>query len=110
MGGRGARDEINVGHVRGERGKILLNGLVVANVSQHAIKYWQLRYFSGDRNARLRHQSQQSNGLQPNRFSTGVGTADDELAVSAVQLHRERHDLSTAIAQVALQQWMPRSM
>ena len=60
---RGARDEIDVGDVGGESRKILLDGLIVADIGQHRIKHRQLGAIRGDGNAGLRHQ-----GQQPNRF------------------------------------------
>ena len=37
LGGRGARDEIDVGDVGGEGGEILLDRLIVANVGQDGV-------------------------------------------------------------------------
>ncbi len=58
--GRSARYEINVGDVCGEGRKVLLDGLIVANVGQHRVKYGQLRAVGWDGNPGLRHQRQQA--------------------------------------------------
>ena len=63
---------------------------------------------AGTRNARLRHQRQQSDGLQRHGFSAGVGAADDELAVLGVELNSKRNDGNAPRLQRPLQQRMPR--
>ena len=80
---RGARDEINIGDVRGESGKILLDRLVVADIGQHGIEHRQLRAVGRHGNAGLRHQRQQPSGFQADGFAAGVWAGDDQLPRSA---------------------------
>src|SRR5215469_13737859 len=79
FGRRGARNEIDVGDVRGKGRKILLNRLIVADIGEHGIENRQLGFKRWNRNARLRHQRQQANGFKGNGLSTGVGTGYYEL-------------------------------
>ena len=86
MRGGVVRDEIDVGDVRGKRRQVLLDGLVVADVGEDGVEDGQLGAVGRNRNARLRHQRQQADGLQRDRLAAGVGAADDELAMLAIEL------------------------
>ena len=97
-------NEINVGHVGRECRKILLDGLVVADIGQHRIKYGQLGAVRGNWNAGLRHQRQQAHGFQGNSFSAGVWTGDDQFKIFAFEFDADRNDLPTLGFQVSLQQ------
>src|ERR1044071_6845282 len=108
MGRGGARDEINVGDVRGEGGKILLDRLVIADIGKNGIKDRQPRRGGGHGNAGLRHERQQSNGFEAHGFAAGVGPADDELAMAAIHLKRERDYLAAFCFQIAFEQRMAR--
>ena len=77
--GGGARNQINVGDVRGESRKILLNRLVVANVGQHGIEHRKLRAVRGNREPGLRHQRQQADALERDSLAASVWAGDDEL-------------------------------
>ncbi len=108
MRGRLVRDEIDVGDVRRKGREVLLDRLVVADVGEHRIEDRQLGALGRDRNARLRHQRQQTNGLQRHGLAAGVGTADDDLAMLAVELDGERNDGNAPGFQRPLQQRMAR--
>src|SRR5579864_4884841 len=108
MRGCGARDEINVGDVRGEGGKILLDRLVVADIGKHGIKHRQPRRGGGHGNAGLRHEREQAKSFEAHGFAAGVGAADNELAMGGVHFKRERDYLAALGFEVALQQRMAR--
>ena len=108
MRGRLVRDEIDVGDVRRKGREILLDGLVIANVGEHRIEDGQLGALGRNRNTRLRHQRQQSDGLERYGFSAGIGTADDELAMLAVKFDGERNHGNVPGLQGPLQQRMAR--
>jgi hypothetical protein len=82
------RDEIDVGDVRGKRRQVLLDRLVIADVGKDRVEDGQLGAVGRNRDARLRHQGQQSDGLQPYRLAAGVGAADDELAMFGCRARR----------------------
>ena len=90
--GRSLRNEINIGDVSRERRKILFNRLIVANICQHRIERGQLRPIGWNRNARLRHQRQQSNGFEGDRLSASVGASDHQLPPCALEFHTHRND------------------
>ena len=55
-----------------ETAEAFLNGLLVAHFRQHLLEQRELRFRRRHRQRRLRHQSQQPNGLHRNRFATRV--------------------------------------
>ena len=85
VGGGGAGDEIDVGDVGGEGGKILLDGLVVADVGEHSVEDRKLGAIGGDGQAGLGHEGEEADGFQGDGFASGVGAGDDELATSAFE-------------------------
>ena len=91
--GRGARDEVDVGDVRGKSREILLDGLIVANVGEDGVENGQLGAIGGDGDSGLRHQGQQADGLQGDGFAAGVGAGDDELAAGAFQFDGDGNNL-----------------
>src|SRR5215471_1719231 len=93
----------------GKRGKVLFNGLVVANVRQYRVKNRKLRTYRRHRNAALGYQGQQPNRLQGNCLASRIGTADDELPVGAVQLDCDRNYSTATRTKIAFQQRMTRS-
>ena len=101
---RGARDEVDVGDVSGEGRKILLDGLVVADIGQHGIEHRQLGAVGGDWNAGLRHQGQQADGFQGHGFSAGVGTGDDQFEAFAFEFDADGNDVPAFCFQVSLEQ------
>ena len=82
------RDEVDVGDVRGKRRQVLLDRLVVPDIGKDSVEDGQLGAVGGNRNAGLRHQRQQANRLQRYCLAAGVGAADDELAMLAIQSRR----------------------
>ena len=78
-GGRGARDEIDVGDVRGEGREILLDGLIVADVGEDGVEDGKLGAVGGDGHAGLRHQGEQADGFEGDGFAAGVGAGDDRV-------------------------------
>ncbi len=90
--GRGARNEINVGDVGGERRKILLDRLIVADVGEHGVEYGKLGAVGGNGKPGLRHQSEKADGFQGDRLAAGVWAGDDELPAFAFQFHADRDD------------------
>ncbi len=105
--GRGARDEIDVGDVRGEGGEILLDRLVVADVGEDGVEHGEFGAVGGHGQAGLRHQGEQADGLQRDRFAAGVGAGDDELAAGAFEFDCDRDYGDTLRFEVALQQRVP---
>jgi len=53
-----ARDEINVGDVRGKSREILFDRLIVANVGENGVEHGHFGAVGGDGNAGLGHQCQ----------------------------------------------------
>ena len=90
--GRRARNEIDVGDVRGKCRKILLDRLIVADVGEHGIEDRHLGAIGGDGNAGLRHQREQTDGFQRDGFAAGVGAGDHELAAVAFELDGDGND------------------
>ena len=72
-------DGYDVGHVGGEGGQALLDGLLVANVRVHFLKGGKLRAH-GPRNvqAALGHQGHEAQGFQGDGLAAGVGACDDQ--------------------------------
>ena len=54
----------DVRDVRGKRAEVFLDGLVVADIRQHLLEDRKLGFRRGHRQARLRHQAEQPDGLQ----------------------------------------------
>ena len=106
--GRRARDEINISDVRRESRKILLNGLVVANIGEHGVEHRKLSPISRHRKSRLRHQRQQADGLECDGLAAGIRSRDDELPSFAFQFHTDRDDGNSFRPKIALQQRMSR--
>ena len=82
----------NVLHVAGESGQGLLNGLLVADISQHCVEHAdKAPVVRRDMQAALRHQGQQADGLQGDRLAAGVGTGDDQGVEVHTQTDGNRH-------------------
>ena len=104
--GRGARDEIDIGDVRGEGGEILLDGLVVADVGEDGVEDGELGAVGGDGKAGLGHQREQADGFEGDGFAAGVGAGDDELAAGAFEFDGDG-DYGDALGfQIAFEQRM----
>ncbi len=70
----------DVGDVRGKGAEVFLDGLVVADIGQHLLEERELGLGGGHRQAGLRHQAEQSHGLQRDGLAAGVGAADQQRA------------------------------
>ena len=81
----------DVGDVGGKRAEVFLDRLIVADIRQHLLEHRELGLGRGHRQARLRHQAEQPQGLQRHRFAAGIGTADQQRAALAVELQADRH-------------------
>ncbi len=72
-------DGDNIGHVRGEGGQGLLDGLLIADIGKDILKHGKLRaQCAGDMKAGLRHQRQQADGLERDGLAARIGAGDDE--------------------------------
>ncbi len=100
------RDEIDIGDVGGKSGEILLDGLRVADVGENRVTDGKIGALGGDGDSGLGHEHEQAHGFEANGFAAGVGSADDELAVSGIHLQGERDDGLAARAQIALHDGM----
>ncbi len=98
----------DVGNVRGKGAEIFLDGLVVADIRQHLLEERKLGFQRRNRKARLRHQAEQSDGFQGDRFAAGVGTADQQRVAVFGEFQADRHRLVLTAPQHVLQQRMAR--
>ena len=106
--GCGTGDEVDVGDVGGERGEILLDGLIVADVGEDGIEDGQVGAVSGDWDTGLRHQREQAQRFQGHGFAAGVGAGDDELAAVVFEFDGDGNDLRVFQLQVAFERgWRP---
>ena len=62
----------DVGDVRGKRAQVFLNGLIVADIGQHLVEEGELSLGGGHGKGRLRHQAEQTHGLQRHRLAAGT--------------------------------------
>ena len=63
----------------------MLDRLVVADVGEDGVEDGKLRAVGGNGDSGLRHQREQADGFQGDRFAAGVGAGDDELAALAFE-------------------------
>ena len=98
----------DVGDVRGEGAEVLLDRLVVADIGQHLLEERKLGLGGGHGQAGLRHQAEQPDGLQRDRFAAGVGAADEQRAALLVEFQTDRHGGFAAAAQHILEQRVAR--
>ena len=87
------QDIHHIGHMGGEGGKGLLDGLLVADIGQHLGEHGKIAVVPHrDMQAALGHCDQQSGGLQRHRLAAGVGPGDHQgvelLAQANVNGHR----------------------
>ena len=71
------RHGLDVGHVRGKGAEVGLNGLLVADVRQHAPEQRQLDFLGGHGDSRLRHQRHDAQRFQGDGLAAGIRSADD---------------------------------
>ena len=74
---RSARDEIDVRNMRRKRGQILLDRLIVSDVSKNRVEDRHLGAIGRDGDSRLRHQSEQAEGFESDGFAAGIWSGDD---------------------------------
>ena len=105
---RGAGDEIDVGDVRREGRKILLDRLVVANIGKHRIENRQLGSIRGNGYAGLRHQGQQSHSFQGYGFAASVWASNHQFQTFRFHLDADGDDVAAFRLEVSLEQRVPR--
>src|ERR1700757_1594919 len=101
--GRNAGNEVDVGNVGGEGGKILLDGLVVADVGENCVKNRELGTIGGGGEAALGPEGEESDGLQGDGLAAGVGTGDDELAAGTFEFDRDGNNTGVLRLEAAFQ-------
>ena len=84
--------------------------MIVANVSENGLEDRQVCTVGRHRHTSLRHQSEQSDGLQRHGLAASVGARDNKLAAVAFELQADRNDLLILQLQVALKKRMPGAM
>lgn len=85
-------DANDVGDVTAERAERLLDGLLVADVGKDAVKKWNLRAaLRGDVQSALRHEGEQADRFERNRFAARVWSRDDDRARPFFRVHVNRH-------------------
>ena len=92
--------------MRGKRGEVRGDGLLVANVHQHAVENRQERALRRHGNSRLRGQRCHSHGFQRHGFSAGVRAADDEHALLSTKRERHRNDRAVFFLQFVFENRM----
>src|SRR3954453_14026693 len=107
--GRSARDEVNVGDVRGKRGQVLLDGLVVADVGEGRIEDRKFGAICGNGTACLCHQCKKSHCLQRDGFAACVWTGNDELAAGAFEFDADGNDCDAFELEFGFQRGGPSS-
>ncbi len=95
-------------NVRRKSAQALLDRLIVADVRQHLLKNWKLSFTARHGQAGLRHERQQSGGLERHRLSARVRPADEQRAALGVKLQADRYSSLALPPQNVLQQRMPR--
>src|SRR6266446_2287374 len=110
MRSRGARDEIDVRNVCREGREVLLDRLIVTDVSKNGIENRHVGAIRRNGNSGLRHQSEQAEGFQSDGFAASVGAGDYELAMVAFQLDGDGNDLCVLKFQIAFKERMPCAM
>ena len=92
--------------MRGKRGKILLDRLVVANIGQHRIEHRHFRAVGGNWDSRLRHQGQQAYRLEGYCFPSCIRAGDDELPALAFEFDADGNNGCAFELQITLEQRM----
>ena len=101
---RFGQDAHDIGHVGGEGGQGLGDGLLIADVGQHPGKNPDGGVVSGrDMEAALGHEGDKAHGFQRNRLAAGVGAGDDKGVEALPQLQIVGDSL------LLVQQGVPRS-
>ena len=88
------QDGYDVGHVGGEGGQGLLDGLFVADVGEHLGEHRHLAARpGGNLQPGLGHQGEQAAGLQGDGLAPGIGAGDHQLAHRSAQPQVDGHHL-----------------
>ncbi len=88
----GLQHGFQIQHVGRERGQVRGDGLLVADVHEHAIEQRQDGALRGDGDSRLCGKRGDACGLQRDGLAAGVGAADDQQALGTSQRQRHGHD------------------
>ena len=74
------KERDNIGHMRRECTKALLNTLFISDIGKHVVKDSQFTSI-GSRNVEtcLPHSSEKPHGFQADGLTSGIGTGDDQL-------------------------------
>ena len=88
-----------VQHVRGKGGEIGGDGLLVANVGEHAVEDGHFGALGGNGNGGLRGERGQADRFERHRFAAGVRAADDQDGFRAAKGERQRHGFAALRAQ-----------
>ena len=87
---------------------MICNRLLIADVGQDAVEYRQGRFLSGNRNAGLGHQSEETNGLENHCFASGIRTANHQNSPIRVHVQRDRRHRPLFTPEVIFQQRVTR--
>ena len=104
---RHLRHPLNVLDVRRKRAQVGFDGLLVADIRQHAPENRQLELGRRHGDARLRHQHGASQCFQGYGLSAGVRPADDHHDLGRLEFDAQRHGTFSLRAQRLLEQRMP---
>ena len=87
------QDADDVGDVTAERAERLLDGLLIADIGIDRVEARQLRAaLGGDVQSALRHEGQQANRFERNRFAARVRTGDDNGACAGLGINIDGHN------------------
>ena len=86
---------LQIQHVRRKCGKVGGDGLLVADINQHAVEHRHLGALRRHRNSRLRGKRRESHRFQRNRFAACVRPADNHHRLVAAQREAHGHGLAT---------------
>jgi len=78
----------------------------VADVGEECRENRKAGSRGGDGQTGLRHHGEQGCGLERDGFAAGVGSADDELALSGGEFESQRNDMASGHAEMAFKQRM----
>ena len=87
------KERDNIGHMRRECTKALLNTLFISDICINLMKYSQFTAVSG-RNVKsgLSHQTEQADRFQRNSFTAGIWSGDDQQCEVLPKCHGDRNN------------------
>ena len=88
-----------VQHVRGKRGQVRGDRLLIADIGEYAIEDRQLGALGGHRNRGLRRERGEADGFERDGFATSVRPADDQHGFIAAERESRRNSLASLRAQ-----------